>query len=182
MFDRPEERAWISIPKEDLPAGGLDQMFFEAIDDEGKARVFMQTLEMVGQGTQRRVTHEVYRKPNGCLFPLPLDDADGEDHLPTSCVNRLLTTGSHAQNIYLRKAKKHPGWRMATKQDVLDDYRNKRLNREKRAAKAKVTDPREQAMRAAEIESVSKLVAEGMDVKDAVKKARAIVREVMGAA
>jgi hypothetical protein len=113
-------------------------------------RMYRDDVVRIGRGA-RKIRYEIYVRPNGGLFALPIDDADAQPGDSShTLVSRTVIGNRGPVNTYIAK-----GFRYATKAD-LERYREKNKENEARAVEArKMSDPVEKAKTIAKIQAVA---------------------------
>lgn len=103
----------------------------------GEPRLFEYSYETSIAGPPRKITWEVYKRPDGSLFSLPIDDA-GPGSETRSAVSRDATTGRGSVNKYLNR-----GFKWATMADRKAALERAEANAKADEERKKLRDPAE---------------------------------------
>lgn len=117
----------------------LRSEFIEESIDGAKRVVRVDVVEERNRG-RRSIRHAVYRKPDGSLFALALNDADADSGGVTlTTISRRVVVGGLGgeRDAYLAK----PGWAWATMADVEASRAKSKANELKAAELARLRDP-----------------------------------------
>lgn len=119
----------------------LRSEFQEEHVDGAKRVVRVDVVDERNRG-RRVLRYAVYRKPDGALFCLPLNDADADSGGVTlSTVSRRTVVGGLGgeRDTYLAK----PGWTWASLADIDENKKKIAANQQRAAEIAKLRDPYE---------------------------------------
>lgn len=124
----------------------MDALSSKLVERDGRAF----EIRMVREGAKvKEMTYELYRKRDGNIFALPVNDADTSPGLGAqSLISRDCSTNLGARNMFLIR----PGWRYATLADVKAQQEQSEKNAANQAETTRLRHPVEQAKMIAEIQ------------------------------